>query len=164
MISTALEFIHARKWIVELILVAVLIAGVWWFCHHLIDVGVQRERATWMLKVDAANLERARAQGRADAAEATAKKEHDELTQYRVDHPLRGSLASLCRKPAGVPAASGAVSGDAQAGAGSADFQPLPAGNPVSVVDEPDQLGMLDLLAGRADLLSSQLREWQAAQ
>lgn len=162
MITDALKFVTDRKWLVELILLAIIVGAAWWFCHHLIDVGVQRERAAWMLKVDEANLKAAQAKGRADAAEAAGKREHDELTEYIKGHPLHGSLASLCRKPSGVPAAASPDGGDAEASAGAADVLALPAGDPRGNLDEPDQLGMLSLLAGRADLLSSQVREYQA--
>jgi hypothetical protein len=162
MISTALEFIHARKWVVELILFAVIVAAGWWFCHHLIDVGVQRERAAWMLKVEAANLDAAKAQGRADAAEHAAEGERNALADYIRDHPLHGSLAGMCRKQAGVPAATAADGRDEEAGAVSADVLAVPSGNLGSNTDEPDQLGMLGLLAARGDLLSAQVRECQS--
>lgn len=162
MITGALEFIHARKWLVELILLAIVVAGVWWFCHHLVDVGVQRERAAWMLKVDEANLRAAEAKGRATAAEATGKREHDELTNYVASHPLHGTLASLCRKPSGVSATTGAIGRDVGTGTGTADVQPVPAGDTGGDVNEPDQLGMLGALARRADILSGSLREYQA--
>jgi hypothetical protein len=161
-VTAVLEFIHARKWLVELLLLAAIVGAVWWFCHHLIDVGVQRERAAWMLKVDEANLKAAEAKGRADAAEAAGKKEHDELAKYVADHPLHGSLASLCRKPSSVPAATTSNPGNARASTGPADVQPLPEGDPGGDVGEPDQLGMLSALAARADILSGSLREWQA--
>lgn len=161
MISTALEFLHARKWLIELLLLAAIAGGVWWVCHHLIEVGMQRERAAWMLKVDAANLETARLRGIAEAAEATGKREHDELTQYMADHPLHGTLASLC-KPPRVPAATQTDSGHAGAGAAATPVQPVPEGDSGGADREPDQLGMLASLSARCDALSTQVREYQA--
>ena len=161
MISTALEFLHARKWLVELVLLIAIVLGAWWFCHHLIEVGVQRERAAWMLKVDEANLKAAELRRQAEAAEAARKREHDELTTYVATHPLHGTLASLCRKPTSVPAATGTDGRDGQASTSTADVLAVPPGDSGGNLDEPDQLGMLSLLAGRADLLSSQVREWQ---
>jgi hypothetical protein len=156
-----LGFVGARRWLVELIAIAAVAALGWWFCHHLMDIGAERERAAWMQKAGEANLLAARAQGRADAAEAAGKREHDELKSYMASHPLHGSLASLC-KPSRVPAATASVSGNVGAGTATDDVQPVSARDPVGDLDEPDQLGMLSLLAARADLLSGTLREWQA--
>ncbi len=156
-----LDFIHARKWLVELILLALIAGAVWWFCAHLIGVGVQRERAAWEQKATEANIKAAKAQGRAEAAEAAGKREHDELETYIAAHPLHGSLASLCRPSPGVPAAAEGHPGDAAASAGSADVQSLSARDPRGGQD-PDQLGMLSALAARADLLSATVREYQA--
>lgn len=163
MISAALAAITSRKWLMELILAAVLVAGVYLLCQHLIGVGVARERAAWQTKVREANLETARQRGLADAAEAAGKKEHDERTQYALDHPLRGSIDSLCRRSRGVPATAQTVSSNAGAGAPSAAIQPVLEGG-VGSGSDPDQLGMLSVLASKCDGLSSQLKEWQARQ
>ncbi len=159
-----LGYIHARKWLVELLVLAAIGAAIWWGCAHLIDVGVQRERAAWMKKLDEAKLETARAQGRAQAADKAAQGERDALKDFVAANPLHGNLASLCRKPAGVPSAAPTNPGNATAGTAPANVQPLPSGDFDGHSGEPDQLHLLDLLARRGDLVSAQVREWQARQ
>src|SRR4051812_37282915 len=45
MITAVLAAIHARKWLVELIVLGVVVLGVYLFCQHLIGVGVERQKA-----------------------------------------------------------------------------------------------------------------------
>jgi hypothetical protein len=165
-ISDALAFIHARKWLVELILLAVIVAGVYFFCQHLIGVGVQRQKdadARELVKLQHdADVEAARLRGVADAAEKARAKEHDELADYRRLHPLHGGL---CLNQGGrhLPTAGAADGGDEGTSATAGNLQPLPAGDPGSGGQgDPDVRHLLDVFAGRADLLSAELREYQA--
>ncbi|HXE08332.1 MAG TPA: hypothetical protein VN612_10570 [Acidobacteriaceae bacterium] len=153
-VTALLAFIHARKWLVELILFAALAAGIAWFCHHLIGVGVQRQKDD-----DARELEAQRKEltAKAETASHAHDKELLELTSYVNSHPLHGSL---CQRPR-VPAAGSAVSFNAGAGAATWDLLPVPSGDHRSDAGEPDQLHMLDLLGRRADEVSAGLREWQ---
>jgi hypothetical protein len=168
MISAALAFIHARKWLVELILLAVLVAGVVLFCQHLVDVGVQRERAAWQTAAtkarQAAELKLAHETERANIAEKARAIELAELDNYVRDHPLHGSLDSLCRRAGngGMPATTSPDARHAGAGAAGGDVQSLPSGNNRGDEDEPDQLGMLSALEVVADGVSAGLREYQA--
>ena len=157
-----LDFIHARKWLVELLVLAAIAGAVWWGCSRLIDVGVQKERAKWQAKLDEAKLETARAEGRAEAADKAAEGERDALKDYVASNPLHGSLASLCRSKGSLPTPTAANPGHVGPGAGTAAVQPLPSGDFDGHSGEPDQLHLLDLLARRGDLLSAQVREWQA--
>lgn len=166
MISAALEFIHARKWLVELILLGVLVAGVTWFCHHLIGVGVQRERAAWVEKLAlqqrAADVELGRKQGIADAAEKARETSDQKLADYIRDNPVHGGLCQRPTAAARLPAA-GRDPGDARAAASGGDVQPVLSGDSGAVGQgDPDVRGMLSTLYSRADLLSNALRERQA--
>lgn len=157
-----LDFIHARKWLVELLVLAAIAGAVWWGCARLIDVGVQKERALWVAKLDQAKLAAARAEGRAQAADKAAEGERDALKDYVASNPLHGSLASLCRPKGGLPGATAANPGHADPGATGSNVLPLPSGSFDGHSGEPDQLNLLDLLAQRADLLSAQVREFQS--
>jgi hypothetical protein len=167
-ITAALEFIHARKWIVELILLAVIAGAIWWFCAHLVDVGVQKERAAWQAAAAKAHheaeLKLAHETERANIAEKARAIELEQLNDYVRDHPLHGSLDSLCRRSwdGTMPATPAANAGHAGAGAASGNVQPLPSGNNRGNEDEPDQLGMLSALEVVADGVSAGLREYQA--
>lgn len=165
MITDALEFIHARKWLVELILAAVLIIGIVLFCQHLIGVGVQRQKdadARELVKLQHdADIKTAKAQERADLAEKARDIEITQLDDYRRQHPLHGRL---CVNEGGshLPAAGAADGSHAGLGAGARDIQPLPSRDPRSDEGEPDQLAMLDALEAVADRVSAGLRERQA--
>lgn len=168
MITAVLAFIHARKWLVELILLALIVGAITWFCHHLIDVGVQRERSAWQAAAMKAHqeavLKLARETMRANLAEKARDIELTQLNQYVLDHPLHGSLDSLCRRPGNgsVPAATVTDARDARAGAAGGNVQPLPERDRRGDEDEPDQLGMLSALEVAADRVSAGLREYQA--
>lgn len=168
MITSAISFITSRKWLVELILAAVVIAAAALFCQHLVDVGVQRERSAWQAAAtkarQAAELKLAHETERANIAEKARAIELAQLNDYVRDHPLHGSLDSLCRRAGngGMPAASAANASHAGAGAATGDVQSLPSGNNRGDEDEPDQLGMLSALEVVADGVSAGLREYQA--
>lgn len=158
-VTWLLDFIHARKWLVELIVLGLIAGAVWWLCSHLIDVGVQQERARWEVKVMQAEQERARQQGRAETAEKAGNDERKALDDYIAGHPLHGSLCP----PAGrLPTAASAEPGHAGSSAAAGDVLPLPAGDHRGDEGEPDQLHLLDLLAIRGDQVSATLREFQA--
>lgn len=141
-----------------------LAALLWAGCQRLVNVGVTKERAAWQAKYDKAqhdaDLETARLQGAADAAEHAHDQELTDLRQYRADHPLHGGLC----KPVGVRAAQGSAADEshARAGPASGDIQPMSEGDRSGDARQPDQLGMLDVLAGKCDALSAVVREWQA--
>lgn len=98
-----------------------------------------------------------------DARNANAQ-ELAELRAYRADNPLHGGLckpAKNNRSAVSSPAAT--VTVNAGASTGTADVQPVPAGDTEpGGQSDTDIRGMLDALAARADQVSGQLREWQA--
>lgn len=168
MISCFLEFFHARKWLAELLLLALVVGGVWWFCQHLIDVGVQRERAAWQAKLtDAqrkADIETGRLQGRADAAEKAREQEQADLDEYRRTHPLHGGLCGA-RNVSGTAGAEAATAhgGDEGAGTATGDLQSMPSRDPrARGSGEPDVRHLLDVLELHADETSAALRGYQA--
>lgn len=166
MISSALEFIHARKWLVELILVAVVVAGLWWFCHHLIQVGVQRQRdddARELVKLQHdADVESGRLQGIADAAHKAQEQEHADNLDYRRTHPLHGGLC-LNQGRSHLPEAGATDASHAGTGTAAGDLLALPAGDPqLGGHGEPDIRHLLDVLNGKADDVSATLREYQS--
>lgn len=77
MISAALAFIHARKWLVELLLLAAICGAMWWACHHLIEVGVQRQK-----NADAVEL--ARVVEKAREHESTIAKEASDAYEKKL--------------------------------------------------------------------------------
>jgi hypothetical protein len=165
MIASVFDFITSRKWLMELILLAIIVLGVWWLCEHLIGVGVQRQKdadakALAQVVIDNAKKE-AVLQTRANQAEASYAKEHQDLVDYRASQPLHGGLcndqgrrglsegtAPHARNDRGSPTAS--------------DLQPVPAGGAeIGGHADPDIRHLLDVFAGRADEVSSALREYQ---
>jgi hypothetical protein len=167
MISAALEFVHARKWLVELLLLGVIVVGVVLFCRHLIQVGVERqraedERAYRQLQLDAA-IESGRLKGIAEKASHEHDEELQTLREYRVQHPLHGGLCLDDGRKSRLPNAGTAESGDAGRSSSAESLQPVSSGDSQpSGQSDPDIRGMLDALAGRADRVSAQLREFQA--
>jgi hypothetical protein len=167
MITETLAFIHARRWIVELIIAAAITGAVVWYCTHLVNVGVQKQKdvdaralAEWQHNAD---LEAGRKQGRADAANEAREKELTDLRKYRAEHPLHGGLCLNRAPSAAVPAVAGALSSDAPADAGGGDLLEVPSGDPrAGGPPDPDVRHLLDVLAGRADILSASLREYKA--
>jgi hypothetical protein len=164
-ITAALAFIHERKWLVELILLAVLVIGVVLFCQHLIGVGVQRQKdddARELVKLQHdADIKTAKAQERADIAEKARAIEITQLDDYRRLHPLHGRL---CINEGGghLPSTGAAHAGNDGSGTAAGDLLPLHSGNSGGDEGEPDQLAMLDALEAVADGVSAGLREYQA--
>ena len=168
MITGALELLHARKWLVELLVLLAIVGGVWWFCAHLIDVGVQRQKdadaAAYAKLQRDADLETGRLKGRAEAAEKARDQEISDGRRYRSEHPLHGGLCQPRQLPATTVAQGAAAElGDDQARPAAGDFQPVPAGDirPGGRGDT-DVRHLFDVLAGRADMVSADLREYKA--
>jgi hypothetical protein len=164
-------FFAARRWLVEVIGLGLLLAGIAWWHHATFEKGIDRQRQEDRVEIDrltrAADLETARLKGIADAAEKTRDEEHNELVAFRQSDPLHGGL---CKPPADtggrrVSQTPGAHAEHADAGTAARTVQPVPARNPEpSGQRDPDVRHLLDVLAGRADEVSSTLREFQTRQ
>jgi hypothetical protein len=166
MIASLVEFIGARKWLIELILLLIVAGLIWWFCEHLIAVGVQRQKDADDKAYAHLVIQNAKEEGRlkalADTANENYQQEHQALDTYRAAQPLHGGLC-LDKGRRTVSSASGAHTGNEATVTGTAAVQSVLAGDPASVGrSDPDIRHLLDLLAGRGDEVSSTLREFQA--
>lgn len=168
MITAVLTFIHARKWLVELILLLAVVGAVTWFCHHLIEVGVQQQKdadaAQYAKLKETADKETGRLQGIADTAEKARDQESKALDDYRTANPLHGSLCLNPAQQSGrVPETGATHPSNAGTSTSTSTVQPVSAGDSgTGGQGQPDIRHMLDLLAGRADQVSGELREYQA--
>lgn len=168
MITAILAFIHARKWIVELIVAALVVAAIAWWHHSAVEQGMKRvrdeDRAAMLQAKEDADRETSRLKGIADAAETSRAQEQAELDTYRRLDPLHGGLCKPeSHRDARVPEARPVDSGHAGSSASAPDLQPVPTRDPeASGRADPDVRHLLDVLAGRADEVSATLREFQA--
>jgi hypothetical protein len=123
----------------------------------------QDNAATAKLKA-AADAETARLQQRANTAEHIHDDELAELDRYRTAQPLHGGLCNDTHsRSGGVPKAGAANGSNESAGTGATIIQSLPSGNTTaSGSGNADIRHLLDVLAGKADAVSAQLREYQA--
>jgi hypothetical protein len=165
MIAALVEFIGARKWLIEAILLFAVAGLVWWFCEHLIAVGVQRQKdaddKAYAQLVIANAKEEGRLKALADTANENYQQESQQLDAYRAAQPVHGRLC-VDKSGGGVPAAAGAHHGDGEASPGAATVQPVSAGDPAfGGRGYSDIRHLLDLLAGRGDQVSATLREYQ---
>lgn len=164
MITSALEALHARKWLVELIVLLVVAGAIWWGCSALIEKGVQKQKdddakVTAQLTLDAAK-ETGRLQARADTAEQAYTHEHQDNQDYRAAHPV--GLSQLCNtraRPSNLPSASTAHGGNegSPAAAELGERVPTPDnGQPY------DRAALLGAFAALFDDKNAVIREFQA--
>jgi hypothetical protein len=151
-----LSLIPGRIWL-EIAGAAILLGAFGWYTAHERGIGKAHEVA--VLAAQAAAQTKA-AQAQADAAEHSHDSELTALAAYRDAHP--DSAVQLCNAATSVPAAHSAGSGNSTAGTTAGNVQSVPAGDSgVRPGAGPDIGGLLDLLAGRADEVSAQLRVYQ---
>lgn len=141
----------------------ILSAGLYW--HHKVYVSgvaaVQQADAVALQAAKAvADKETARLTKRAEDASHEHDKDLADLRLYRVTHPVHVG-GGLCHNSnnsiAGLPGIPAPDFSHANTGPSPGDVQPVSSGN-----SGRDDIGpLLDLLAGRADKLSAQLREYQ---
>lgn len=169
MITAFLEFFHDRKWIAELLLVLAIVGAVTWFCHHLIEVGVQQQKdadaAQYAKLKEAADKETGRLQGIADTAEKARDQELSDLRNYRNDNPI--SSLRVCHAATsnigGMPQATPTNSGNAQATAATDVGNPMHSGDSRSGEQQSADVGpLLDAFGAIFDEQTATLREWKA--
>jgi hypothetical protein len=169
MIATLLGWTKLPQWVLELIVIAAVAGGIWYWQHHLIGEGVTKQRtadaiATQKLQEDT-DKQTAELQARATTAEQAYDRERADHQTYIDSHPPQP--VRLCiATPVGsalVSQASTAHSGNESTGAAPANLHDLPSGNSSGGASAagPDISGLLGLLADRADQISAQLREFQ---
>jgi hypothetical protein len=164
-----LGLIPLKDWIYTGIIAAILIGGAYW--HHatledgIHDQQVADARVSAALEKKTA-AETADLQARATMAEQAYDHEKTANTQYRDANPIQPVRLCLDTHNSGgvVPKAGTPVAGNAPTSAAAKPVQPMPAGDHSGGAGAagPDLAGMLDLLAARADQVSSQLREYQS--
>jgi hypothetical protein len=135
-------------------LVAALLIGFVYERHEgAVHEAASITKATDALKVETAK-QTAELKTRATMAEQAYDKERNTVANLPAVQPVR-----LCNANSGakLPAATGKVAGNAQAGASAGSIQPVLKGNPAG----PDVGPILQALAARADQVSATLREYQ---
>ena len=157
-----LRLVPLKDWLYAGIIAALLICfGL--YTGHEREVGAAR-----ILEADTAALVKATAKAKAETDRLQAKayeaehahdKEISDLRLYRATHPVHLGLChpSGDNKP-GLPATSGTDPSHAGTSPAPGDLQPVPSGDSIG---ESDIERLLDILAGKADSVSSQLREYQ---
>lgn len=157
-----LRLVPLKDWLYAGIIALLLIAfGA--YTKHERSVGAAR-----ILSADAAALVRAtektaaesqRLKEIADTAEHTHDQEIADLRLYRATHPVHvGVCHAAGNNQPSVPSTAPPNDGNASPSPSSGDVLPVPAGDS----GEQDIGGLLDVLAGKADAVSAQLREYQS--
>jgi hypothetical protein len=155
-----LGLIPWRLWAYGAAVGAIIGTAIWWH-HTTYQAGYKAATAKYeqlyQAAKDQADAETARLRENAHNAEVAHAQEISDLRAYRLAHPV---VVRLCGKPSGggVPQAGTAVAGNDGTGTASGDVLEVPAGDSGG----RDIGGMLDLLAGKADAVSAELREYQA--
>lgn len=151
MISAVLAFIHARKWVVELILLAALAGSFALYRAHLIELGKQLQKAADARELE---IERKAAQAQQDKAEHTHDQELITLRDYRDKHPFS---YRVCIQPA-MQSSSSANSSDVSAAATATVGERVPEATPDITEDRGP---LLDAFAALFEESNATLRMWQ---
>jgi hypothetical protein len=168
MIAALLGWTKLPQWALELIIIAIVAGGVWYWQHERFEAGIAAQVAkdtaqTNKIKLETA-AETADLKARATTAEQAYDKEQTDNANYRSQH---SQSVRLCAQPTVrpiVPATGGINSGNATTGSSSADVSKMSDGNSGSGAGQagPDIGSLLGLLAAKADNVSGVLREYQA--
>ncbi len=164
MITAALAFIHARRWLVELIMLAALVAGVTWFCHSLIQKGVaQQQAADAVIAAQAqhdADVKTAQLEERAHIAEKVRDQERTDNDQYRVEHPLAGRVRICSASGSNLPGSPQAKPGDAATTAAASLGDSVSSATTGKLYDRG---ALLDAFGALFDSSNGQVRQWQGS-
>lgn len=169
MITALLGWTKLPQWVLELIIVAAVAIGIWYWQHHLIAEGVAKQQAADTVASDKLKAKTARDTAnllaKATIAEQAYDKERADNQSYRDSHPLQP--VRLCISTAVgralVSAASQPHPGNEGAGAATSNLHDLPSGNSSGGASAagPDISALLGLLASKGDSVSAELREFQ---
>ena len=168
MIAALLAWTKLPQWALELIVIAIVALGVWYWQHERFEAGIAEQiakdtAASTKIKNETA-IETADLKARATTAEQAYDKEQLDNANYRSQHPDSVRLCAPATIHPIVPGASSTHAGNEGAGASTANVPKVPDGNSGSGPSQagPDIGGLLDLLAAKADDVSGRLREYQA--
>lgn len=165
----ALLALIPKKDIFYAMLIVALIAGGFWYHHKLIVEGIAKQQAI----DDAASAtliaktaeQTAELQAKATTAEQAYDKERNDDQNYRDSHPIEPVRLCLSTTASRIIVSQGGAlnAGNAGSGPSSADVSKVPTGDSSSGGGAgPDIANLLGLLAGRADEVSAELREYQS--
>jgi hypothetical protein len=170
MIAALLGWTKLPQWALELIVIAAAVGAVFYWQHHLIDEGVNKQKAADATELQKLKTETdqksAELQAKATTAEQAYDKEHADNLNYRDSHPtgpVRLCLATNQGSGA-MPTGQASKPGNVGASSSSADV-PKVSGRDNSSgggTPGPDISKLLGLLAVKADNVSSTLREFQS--
>ena len=169
MITALLGWTKFPQWLLELIAIAAVAGGIWYWQHARFEQGIATQQAAdaaQRQQLEADTIKKtAELQTKATLAEQAYDKERNDNAAYIGGHPIqpvRLCIAADNSRPI-VPAAGASHSGNESPRSGAAAIQPLPSGDSGggSRAAAPDIGNLLELLAARADDVSASLREFQ---
>jgi hypothetical protein len=170
MIAAILGWTKLPQWALELIVIAGVAGGIWFWQHHLIAEGVAQQKGADAIELQNLKVENdkksADLQARATTAENARDKEVQDNANFRSSHPDQPVRLCLATNQGSgtVPKATGQNPGNATAGSASANVPTVHAGDSSGGPGAagPDIGSLLGLLAEKADDVSSTLREFQS--
>lgn len=157
------------QWALELLVIAGLAGGFWFYHRHVYDTGIQAQQAADQ-KVSAAAIAQAAVatQAAQDAANRAEESYREEIARNtaaaasRAIGPVRVCIDASAGN-SGVPKGSASTAGTPSASAPSGRIPQMPARDPgIRPEQHPDISGLLDLFAQRADDGSAVIREFQS--
>jgi|GEM_PF-6293939 len=161
MIAVLLGWSKLPQWAMELIVIAIVAGGVWYWQHERFESGIQEQQladasARQKLAEDTAK-QTALLQIQANVASTAYENEHKANVDYQFSHPVVG----VCLTPSGrsgVPKASSSKPGNVDSRPATANLPTVPGGDIKSNATVND---LLKNLAMRCDDVSAVLREYQ---
>lgn len=169
-IATLLGWSKLPQWALELIVIGAIAGGLLWYHHHVYETGISAQQHADSIASAKVEAQAAAAtQAAQDAANKAQESYHAEVTRnaaLAASHPL--PAVRLCVNTdsgPGVSEAGASFPGTQSARAPTGSVQRVPAGDHPIRSNEPADIGpMLSALAGRADEVSAELREFQGRQ
>jgi hypothetical protein len=169
MIATLLGWTKLPQWALELIVIAIVAGGVWYWQHERYEAGISAQvladaKARDAL-IAATNAQTVALQTKATLAEQAYDKERQSNIDYQRDNPIEPVRLCIAAKGGGshMPKTSVANPGNAATGAAAGNVLSVPSGDNSggTGASGPDISGLLGLLAAKGDDVSGVLREFQ---